>query len=202
MLIKAITLFRLRAVSDFLFNFVLWLTLMKYQSVTKTKYWHTISSQLFSFTLRYKLCFKWILSKPSVFTCFVCIRSFGRVWSSKCTLLVSFRARRTHTHKHTRTHTSAWGTASLVWIVLSTFIIKHVQQFSNCNDGILQQSTDDWSDSDVKFWSGRNECAPLWREGSCAYVLMVSSLFYHKQGFRVARAELLHVRAISLLNCE
>ncbi len=48
------------------------------------------------------------------------------------------------------------------------FIIKHVQQFSNCKDGILQQSTDDWSDSDVKFWSGRNECAPLWREGSCA----------------------------------
>jgi len=153
--------------------FVLWLTLKKLQSVTKTKYWHTIFSQLFSFTLRYKLCFKWILSKPSVFTCSVCIWSFGRARSSKCTLLVCFGARRarahTHTHTHTRaqthtrTHTSAWGTASF-----QRFIIKHVQQFSNSKDCILQQSTEDWSDSDVKFWSGRNECAPLWREGSCS----------------------------------
>ncbi len=108
--------------------------LKKLQSVTKTKYWHTIFSQLFSFTLRYKL-FKWILSKPSVFAYCVCIWSFGRTRSSKCTLLVCFGARRAHTHtharantpthtrarKHTRIHTSAWGTASLVWIVLSTF---------------------------------------------------------------------------------
>ncbi len=154
--------------------FVLWLTLKKLQSVTETKYWHTIFSQLFSFTLRYKLCFKWILSKPSVFTCFVCIWSFGRARSSKCTLLVCFGARRAraHTHmrararKHThaRTHTSAWGTASLVWIVLSTF---YVQQFSNCKDGILQQSTDDWSDSDVKFCSGRNECTAVKRRKLC-----------------------------------
>ncbi len=85
--------------------FVLWLSLKKLQSVTETKYWHTIFSQLFSFTLRYKLCFKWILSKPSVFTCFVCIWSFGRARSSKCTLLVCFGARRAHTHTHTHTHT-------------------------------------------------------------------------------------------------
>ncbi len=84
--------------------FVLWLTLKKLQSVNKTKYWHTIFSQLFSFTWRYKLCFKWILSKPSVFTCFVCIWSFGRARSSKCILLVSFRARRARTHTHTHTH--------------------------------------------------------------------------------------------------
>ncbi len=109
MLIKAITLFRLRAVSDFVF--VLWLTLMKHQSVTKTKYWHTIFSQLFSFTWRYKLCFKWILSKPSVFTCFV---SFGRARSSKCTLLVCFRARRARTHVHTHTHFSLRNSVSRV----------------------------------------------------------------------------------------
>ncbi len=84
--------------------FVLWLTLKKLQSVTETKYWHTIFSQLFSFTLRYKLCFKWILSKPSVFTCFVCIWSFGRARSSKCTLLVCFGARRARAHTHTHTH--------------------------------------------------------------------------------------------------
>ncbi len=57
LMLKAITLFRLRAVSDFWsLHFVLWLTLMKHQSVTKTKYWHTIFSQLFSFTLRHELC--------------------------------------------------------------------------------------------------------------------------------------------------
>ncbi len=149
--------------------FVLWLTLKKLQSVTETKYWHTIFSQLFSFTWRYKLCFKWILSKPSVFTCFVCIWSFGRARSSKCTLLVCFGARRAHTHTHTRAHTLQPEEKHLsCGLYFQRFIIKHVQQFSNCKDGILQQSTDDWSDSDVKFWSGRNECAPLWREGSCA----------------------------------
>ncbi len=159
--------------------FVLWLTLKKLQSVTETKYWHTILSQLFSFTLRYKLCFKWILSKPSVFTCFVCIWSFGRARSSKCTLLVCFGARRAraHTHTHTHTHTARANTHAHTLqpeeqrlscgLYFQRFIIKHVQQFSNCKDGILQQSTDDWSDSDVKFWSGRNECAPLWREELC-----------------------------------
>ncbi len=85
--------------------FVLWLTLKKLQSVTKTKYWHTIFSQLFSFTLRYKLCFKWILSKPSVFTYCVCIWSFGRARSSKCTLLVCFGARRARAQTQTHTHT-------------------------------------------------------------------------------------------------
>ncbi len=149
--------------------FVLWLTLKKLQSVTETKYWHTIFSRLFSFTWRYKLCFKWILFKPSVFTCFVCIWSFGRARSSKCILLVSFRARRARTHTHTRAHTLQPEEKRLsCGLYFQRFIIKHVQQFSNCKDGILQQSTDDWSDSDVKFWSGRNECAPLWREGRCA----------------------------------
>ncbi len=148
----------------FSLHFVLWLILMKHQSITKTKYWQTIFSQLFSFTLRHKL---WILSKPDVFTCFVCIWSFGRAQSSKCTLLVSFRARRAgtytraHTHTHTHTHTSAWGTASLVRIVLSTFYYQTCPAISNCKDGILQQSTNDWSDSDVEFWSGRNECAAV-----------------------------------------
>ncbi len=81
----------------------------------------------------------------------------------------------THTHTHTRanTHTHAHTLQPeeqrlSCGLYFQHFIIKHVQQFSNCKDGILQQSTDDWSDSDVKFWSGRNECAPLWREGSCA----------------------------------
>ncbi len=106
--------------------FVIWLTLKKLQSVTETKYWHTIFSQLFSFTLRYKLCLKWILSKSCVFTCFVCIWSFGRARSSKCTLLVCFGACRarahthtrgraqTHTHAHTHTHFSLRNSVSRV----------------------------------------------------------------------------------------
>ncbi len=91
--------------------FVLWLTLKKLQSVTETTYWHTIFSQLFSFTLRYKLCFKWILSKPSVFTYCVRIWSFGRARSSKCTLLVCLGAR---AHTHTHTHFSLRNSVSRV----------------------------------------------------------------------------------------
>ncbi len=156
--------------------FVLWLTLKKLQSVTETKYWHTIFSQLFSFTWRYKLCFKWILSKPSVFTCFVCIWSFGRARSSKCILLVSFRARRarTHTQTHTHTHTRARTHFSLrksVSRVDCTFNVL----LSNMSSNLVTVKTAFYnnrqtiaSDSDVKFWSERNECAPLWREGSCA----------------------------------
>ncbi len=49
--------------------------------------------------------FKWILSKPAVCTYFVCIWSFGCARSSKCALLVSFRACRADTHTHTHTHT-------------------------------------------------------------------------------------------------
>ncbi len=76
---------------------------------------------------------------------------------------------RAQTHTHTRTHAHTLQPEEQhlsCGLYFQHFIIKHVQQFSNCKDGILQQSTDDWSDSDVKFWSGRNECAPLWREGS------------------------------------
>ncbi len=53
-MLKAITLFRLRAVSDFLFAFCSLININ--EVVTETKYWHTIFSQLFSFTLRHELC--------------------------------------------------------------------------------------------------------------------------------------------------
>ncbi len=155
------TLFRLRAVGDFLFVFCFLINNDEAPVChIKTKYWHTQFSPNCS---RSWIVFKWILSKPAVCTYFVCIWSFGRSRSSKCTLLVSFRER-CCAGAHTRTFQP--GEQRLLYI--QRFIIKHVQQFSNCKDGILQQSTDDWSDSDVKFWSGRNECAPLWREGSCA----------------------------------
>ncbi len=133
--------------------FVLWLTLKKLQSVTKTKYWHTIFSQLFSFTLRYKLCFKWILSKPSVFTYCVCIWSFGRAEAQSVICLSVLE--RAYTHTHTHTHTLQPGEQRLsCGLYFQRFIIKHVQQFTNCKDSILQQSTDGWSDSDVIFVQG------------------------------------------------
>ncbi len=126
----------------------------------------------------------------------VCIWSFGRARSlERAAHAHSHTRAQTHTHAHARanthTHTHTRARANThtrtraqththahtlqpeeqrlsCGLYFQHFIIKHVQQFSNCKDGILQQSTDDWSDSDVKFWSGRNECAPLWREGSCA----------------------------------
>ncbi len=149
--------------------FVLWLTLMKHQSVTKTKYWHTIFSQLFSFTLRYKLCLS-EYSPSHPFLHIVCVFDAPEGQSVLC-LSVLERAAHAHTYTHTHIHTHTLQPEEQhlsCGLYFQRFIIKHVQQFSNCKDGILQQSTDDWSDSDVKFWSGRNECAPLWREGSCA----------------------------------
>ncbi len=60
-----------------------------------------------------------------------------------------------HTHTHTHAHTLQPEEQRLsCGLYFQHFIIKHVQQFSNCKDGILQQSTDDWSDSDVKFGQG------------------------------------------------
>ncbi len=172
MLIKAIILYRLRAVSDFLFAFCSLININELLDLY-WKYWHT--SDFFPTVLvHFKTwtVFKWILSKPAVFTCSVCIWSFGRARSSKCRLLclsVLERAVQAHTHTHTRTHTLQPGEQHLLCgLYFQHFIIKHVEPFSNYKDCILQQSTNDWSDSDVKVCSGRNECAPLWREGSYA----------------------------------
>ncbi len=152
--------------------FVLWLTLIKHQSVTKTKYWHTIFSQLFSFTLRHKLCLsEYSPSRPFLHALCVFDRLYSSEAQSVLCLSVLERAAHTHSRVQTRaqTHTLQPGEQRLsCGLYFQHFIIKHVQQFSNCKDCILQQSTNDWSDSDVKFWSGRNECAPLWRDGSCA----------------------------------
>ncbi len=146
--------------------FVLWLILKKLQSVTKTKYWHTIFSQLFSFTLRYKLCLsEYSPSRPFLHALCVFDRLVAPEAQSVLCLSVLERAAHAHTHTHTLQPEEKRLSCGLYF---QRFIIKHVQQFSNCKDGILQQSTDEWSDSDVEFWSGRNECAPLWREGSCS----------------------------------
>ncbi len=134
MLNKAITLYRLRAVSDFLFHFVLWLTLMKRQSVTKTKYWHTsdfLPTVLIH--LRHKLCLsEYSPSRP--FWHFVCILSTMDTPEAQSVLVRS-------THTHTHTHTLQPGEQCLSCGLCSQrLFIKHVPQFSNSKDGILQQS--------------------------------------------------------------
>ncbi len=56
----------------------------------------------------------------------------------------------THTRARAQTHTDAHAHTLQpeekrlsCGLYFQRFIIKHVQQFSNCKDGILQQSTDD-----------------------------------------------------------
>ncbi len=49
--------------------------------------------------------------------------------------------RSTHTHTHTHTHTLQPGEQRLsCGLCFQRLFIKHVPQFSNCKDGILQQS--------------------------------------------------------------
>ncbi len=144
MLIKAITLYRLRAVSDFLFHFVLWLTLMKRQFVTLRQYilnicyksynksppwfninisWHTSDVLLTVLIhLRHTLCLsEYAPSRP--FWHILCVSY--RLWM-RPKLKVFWCAPHAHTHAHTHAHahTSAWGTASLVRIVLSTSLYQ------------------------------------------------------------------------------
>ncbi len=83
----------------FSLRFVLWLTLMKHQSVTKTKYWHTIFSQLFSFTLRHKLCLsEYSPSRPFLHA--LCV--FDRLYSSEAqsVIFLSVLERAAHAHTH------------------------------------------------------------------------------------------------------
>ncbi len=88
--------------------FVLWLTLKKLQSVTETKYWHTIFSQLFSFTLRYKLCLsEYSPSRPFLHALCVFDRLDAPEAQSVLCLSVLERAAHARTHTHTHTHTHA-----------------------------------------------------------------------------------------------
>ncbi len=139
---------------------------MKHQSATKTKYWHTIFSQLFSFTSRHKLCLS-EYSPSRSFLHALCV--FDRLDASEAqsVLCLSVLERAAHARAHTHTHTSAWETASLVRIVLSTFY------YQTCPANLVTVKMAFYNnrqtiDLILKFWSGRNECVPLWREGSCA----------------------------------
>ncbi len=72
---------------------------MKHQSVTKTKYWHTIFSQLFSFTLRHKLCLsEYSPSRPFLHALCVFDRLDAPEAQSVLCLSVLERATQAHTH--------------------------------------------------------------------------------------------------------
>ncbi len=107
---------------------------MKHQSVTKTKYWHTIFSQLFSFTLSHKLSLsEYSPSRPFLHALCVFDRLDASEAQSVLCLSVLERAAQAHTRarKHTHTHTTLQpGEQRLsCGLYFQHFIIKHVQQF-------------------------------------------------------------------------
>ncbi len=131
----------------FSLHFVLWLTLMVQAPVChfKTIYWHTsdfLPTVLVH--LRHKRCLsEYSCSRP--FWHILCV--FDRLDAPEAQTVICLSVlerapplrRHAHTHTHTHTHISAWETASLVRM-FQRFIIKHVPQFSNSKDSILQQS--------------------------------------------------------------
>ncbi len=143
MLIKAITLFRLRAVGDFLSHFVLWLTLMVQAPVCHFKiiYWHTsdfLPTVLVH--LRHKLCLsEYSRSRP--FGHILCVFDRLDAPEAQTVICLSVLERAgTHTHTHTHTRCSPGEQRLSRGLYFLRFISKHVPQFSNCKDGILQQS--------------------------------------------------------------
>ncbi len=147
MIIKAIPLFRFRAVGDFLSHFVLWLTLMVQAPVCHFKiiYWHTsdfLPTVLAH--LRHKLCLsEYSRSRPFGHILCVFDRLDAPEAQSVICLSVLERAAqaRAHTHTRTRAHTLQPGEQRLSrGLYFQRFISKHVPQFSNSKDGILQQS--------------------------------------------------------------
>ncbi len=86
---------------------------MKHQSVTKTKYWHKIFSQLFSFTLRHKLCLsEYSPSWPFLHALCVFDRLDTSEAQSVLCLSVLECAAHAHTHTHTHTHFSLRNSVS------------------------------------------------------------------------------------------
>ncbi len=102
MLIKAITLFRLRAVSDFVFVFCSLINIEEAPICHWDKILtHTIFSQLFSFTLRYKLCLsEYSPSRPFLHALCVFDRLVAPEAQSVLCLSVLERAAHAHTHTH------------------------------------------------------------------------------------------------------
>ncbi len=109
MLIRAITLFRLRAVGDFLFAFSSLINIDEAPVTLRQNIdTHRIFSQLFSFTLRHELCLsEYSPSRPFLHISCVFNRLDAPESQSVLCLSVLERTAHTHTraHTHARTHT-------------------------------------------------------------------------------------------------
>ncbi len=114
MLIKAITLYRLRAMSDFLFAFFLWLTLMVQAPVChfKTIYWHTSDFlPTFLVHLRHKLCLsEYSRSRP--FWHILCVFDRLDAPEAQSVICLFWSAPRRRAHTHTHTHFSLGNSVS------------------------------------------------------------------------------------------
>ncbi len=143
---------------------LLWLTLMKHQSVTKTKYWHTIFSQLFSFTLRHKLCLsEYSPSRPFLHA--LCVFDHLDASEAQSVLCLSILecAAQTHTHTHFSLGNSvsrADCTLNILLSNMSSNLVTVKTAFYNNRQTIDLILT-------LSFGQGGTK-APLWREGSCA----------------------------------
>ncbi len=157
MLIKAITLFRLRAVGDFLSHYVLWLTLMVQAAVChfKTIYWH--ASEFLPTVLahwRHKQCLsEYSRSRP--FGHILCVFDRLDAPEAHSVICLSVLERAAQAHTHTFQPGEQRLSRGLYFL---HFISKHVP-FSNSKDGILQQSP--MMILTLSLGLGRNECAPL-----------------------------------------
>ncbi len=148
----------------FSLHLVLWLTLMKHQSVTKTKYWHTIFSQLFSFTLRYKLCLS-EYSPSRTFLHALCV--FDRLDAAEAQSVLCLSVLERAAHARTHTHFSLGNSISRAVCTLNILS-------SNMSSNLVTVKTAFYNNRQtidlilkLSFGQGGTN-APLWREGSCA----------------------------------
>ncbi len=151
MLIKAIPLFRLRAMSDFLFAFCSLINIEVPVCHFKIIYWHTsdfLPTVLVH--LRHKRCLsEYSRSRP--FWHILCVFDRLDAPEAQTVICLSVLERAPPLLRHARTHTHTLifqprKQRLLCGLYFQRFIIKHVPQFSNSKETTI---TDD--DSDVKF---------------------------------------------------
>ncbi len=125
----------------------------------KTIYWHASDFLPTVLVHLRRTVFKWILSKLAILTYFVCIWSFRHAqswpfWHILCVfdrfdmpkaqsiicLSVLEYSKQACTCAHTHTQLQPGEQRLSCGLCFQRFIIKHVQQFSNSKDSILQQS--------------------------------------------------------------
>ncbi len=141
MLIKARTLFRLRAVGDFLFAFCSLINIDEAPVCHfKTIYWHTLDFlPTVLVHLRHKLRLsEYSRSRP--FWHILCVFDRLDAPEAQTVICLSVLERAHPLLRHAHTHTFQPGKQHLLCGLYFQCFIKHVPQFSNSKDSILQQS--------------------------------------------------------------